>query len=176
MNQNLWGPAYWFTLHTITFQYPFHPTENDKLHYKLFFEQLQFLLPCKYCRIHYQQNWKEIPIQLDSRRSLVEWLIKFHNQVNVITGKPIYTLEQVMYQYESYFGHPIPLDPNAENPLLSNSTVHSSNSSSMKPLLGTSTLSSCLHSFSNISIWFYISILIFVLWMLSIYLVLHKRK
>jgi len=110
MNQNLWGPAYWFTFHTITFQYPFHPTEEQKNSYKLFFEQLQYLLPCKYCREHFKLNWKEVPIQLENRRALVLWLIKFHNQVNIITGKPIMTEDQVLYWYEKYFGHKIILD------------------------------------------------------------------
>ena len=172
MNQNLWGPAYWFTLHTITFQYPFSPTQQDKDHYRSFFESLQYLLPCKYCRLHYQQNLKEVPIQLENRRSLVEWLIKFHNQVNIITGKPIYTVDQIMYQYEKYFGHPIPLDSNTP---LSLSTPSSSSSpdSSMKPLLNQPiSFESCLHSFQNMSIWFYVSILLLLL----LIVILTKKK
>ena len=32
-NTNTWGPSAWIFLHTITFNYPINPTENDKYIY-----------------------------------------------------------------------------------------------------------------------------------------------
>ena len=40
MNQNIWGPHLWFSLHTISFNYPLKPTENDKYN-----QQLQIISP-----------------------------------------------------------------------------------------------------------------------------------
>ena len=32
MNKNIWGPSGWLFMHSISFQYPEYPTEEDKLH------------------------------------------------------------------------------------------------------------------------------------------------
>jgi Erv1 / Alr family len=166
MNQNLWGPAYWFTFHTITFQYPFQPTMEEKRAYGLFFEQLKYLLPCKYCRQHYQQNWNEIPIQLENRRALVEWLVKFHNQVNLITGKPVMSLDQVIYWYETYFGHKILLDePITGEKEKEEDSLHKKKTISESKLFPMFKVS-CI---SRDTFWFYVSILLFLLLLISFY-------
>ena len=41
MNQNLWGPKYCFTLHTMTFEFPKNPTEKDRKTYHSIFISLQ---------------------------------------------------------------------------------------------------------------------------------------
>ena len=37
MDPKIWGPPGWLFLHTITFNYPTNPTEEDKKYYKNFF-------------------------------------------------------------------------------------------------------------------------------------------
>ena len=37
MLTSVWGPSMWHTLHTISFNYPVNPTEEDKKNYKIFF-------------------------------------------------------------------------------------------------------------------------------------------
>ena len=51
MQVNKWGPGGWAFMHTITFNYPLNPTDDDKQHYKNFFQSLKYILPCNYCRI-----------------------------------------------------------------------------------------------------------------------------
>ena len=46
----IWGPALWHSLHTISFNYPVNPTEEDKIRYYKYFKYLGKVLPCKYCR------------------------------------------------------------------------------------------------------------------------------
>ena len=58
---SIWGPLVWTTLHTISFNYPVHPTNEDKKHYKDFIYSLRYVLPCKYCRINLTKNLKQKP-------------------------------------------------------------------------------------------------------------------
>lgn len=110
MNQNIWGPNFWFCLHTITFNYPLEPKSEDKLNYYNFFFNLGKVLPCSYCRKNYQRNFKEMPIRLNSRKELVCWLIDFHNEVNGKEGKRQYTYSEILKIYENKFGKEIKLE------------------------------------------------------------------
>ena len=84
MNVSKWGPGGWVFLHSITFNYPLEPTESDKYNYKLYFDSLKNILPCKYCRQSYDIYIKYIPIDqfLDSRIGVVYWLYRIHNLIN----------------------------------------------------------------------------------------------
>jgi hypothetical protein len=44
----IWGPPMWHFLHTMSFNYPVNPTQEDKEHYRDFVLSLQHVLPCKY--------------------------------------------------------------------------------------------------------------------------------
>lgn len=111
MNVSIWGPSFWFSLHTVTFTYPFYPNEIEKNKIQLFFESIQAILPCKICRDHYAENLKQFPIQTNSRAELMQWLIQLHNSVNRNTGKREWSMEEVISKYEQIFGHPILLYP-----------------------------------------------------------------
>ena len=84
MKTTKWGPPGWTFLHTIVHNYPENPSPLDKCNYKLFFTQCEHVLPCKYCRISFNQYIKEIPIDdyLESRESVSYWLYMIHNKVN----------------------------------------------------------------------------------------------
>lgn len=109
MNQNLWGPYVWSALHCITFGYPLKPTTKDKENYMRFFEALQPVLPCDYCRKNYARNLREKPIRLNSRRSLIYWLIDLHNEVNGKEGRRQYTYNEVVREYEKRLNKKIDL-------------------------------------------------------------------
>ena len=100
MNQNIWGPHFWFMLHTISFNYPLYPTNKDKRHYKTFIDSLQYVLPCGKCRKNFRRNLREMPPILTSRKAFVYWLIDFHNEVNSMTGKKRMSTLRVIELYE----------------------------------------------------------------------------
>ena len=56
MVTSVWGPPMWHYLHTMSFNYPVNPTPEDKKHYRDFIINLQYVLPCKYCRINLKNN------------------------------------------------------------------------------------------------------------------------
>ena len=54
------------------------------------------MLPCRYCRQHYNENLKKLPIQADSKIDLIWWTIDLHNLVNLSTGKKVLSKEEAL--------------------------------------------------------------------------------
>lgn len=103
MNVNKWGPSGWIFLHSITFNYPLNPNNQDKINIKNFFLSTANILPCKYCRQSFLIYIKYIPIDLflESRESLVFWLYKIHQLVNQKIFKPNANIRDVIIKYEN---------------------------------------------------------------------------
>ena len=105
MSQNIkpsiWGPHGWKFMHYVSLGYPIHPTNNEKEHYKTFYESLQYILPCGKCAQNYAENLKQHPIDksLDTRDNLIKWVIDIHNKVNTELGKPIVPYEDALNLY-----------------------------------------------------------------------------
>ena len=101
MRPSLWGPQLWYILHIISFEYPEHPSEYDKRIYHDFYTSLKDVIQCPECRKHYRDHITQYPLtpHLDTRDTLINWVIKVHNFVNVSLGKPELTPRQVMSIY-----------------------------------------------------------------------------
>ena len=90
MLTTVWGPSMWHYLHTMSFNYPVNPTEDDKKHYKEFIINLQYVLPCKYCRQNLTNNLKIFPLKscyMKDRESFSKYIYKLHEMVNKLLGK-----------------------------------------------------------------------------------------
>ena len=86
----IWGPALWHTLHTISFNYPVNPTDEDKKNYRNFILSLQHVLPCKYCRMNLKTNLRQMPLTMNNmknRDSFSRYIYKLHELVNKMLGK-----------------------------------------------------------------------------------------
>jgi len=101
-NPNTWGSSAWVFLYCIANTYPENPLHIEKIQYERFFNDLQFVLPCKKCRTHYQKWLTFSPIypHLQSRYALKEWLFLLHNYINIRLDKGIIrdydTAEKIM--------------------------------------------------------------------------------
>lgn len=89
---NVWGPAAWMFLHTITLNY--QPSKHNASAFLRFFRDLGHVLPCSTCRTNYQDLLKNPKYRLDertlqSRRSLSFWLFRVHNHINKKTKKSL---------------------------------------------------------------------------------------
>ena len=104
MNVNKWGPGGWTFLHSITFNYPLEPSEDDKEKYKSFFSVIGDMLPCKYCRESFKIYYKFIPIDefLDSRIGVTYWLYRIHQLVDEKVFKTNSSFEDVIRKYENF--------------------------------------------------------------------------
>jgi len=90
MLTSVWGPSLWHFLHTMSFNYPIDPTNEEKQQYKSFILSLQHVLPCKYCRINLTNNFKHNPIEdchMENRESFSRYIYKLHELINKLLKK-----------------------------------------------------------------------------------------
>ena len=102
----VWGPAQWHIMHTISFNYPVHPSPEDKKNYRNYILSLQNVLPCKYCRINLKTNLKHMPLtmkHMKNRESFSRYIYKLHELVNKMLNKNSgLTYEDVRERYEHF--------------------------------------------------------------------------
>jgi len=106
MLTTVWGPSLWHFLHTMSFNYPNNPTQEDKKHYMDFIFQLEYILPCKYCRINLKKNFKKVPLLMrcmKDRYSFSKYIYDLHEHINKMLGKKSnLTYEDVRERYEHF--------------------------------------------------------------------------
>ena len=102
----VWGPSLWHYLHTMSFNYPVNPTNEDKKIYKKFIMSLKKVLPCKYCRINMVKNLKAVPLNknaLKNRTNFSKWMFNLHEHVNkMLNKKSGLTYCKVRERYEHF--------------------------------------------------------------------------
>jgi hypothetical protein len=106
MLTSVWGPPLWHFLHTMSFNYPIHPTTSEKKYYMNFIKSLENILPCKYCRINFKKNLKTLPINLDamkSRDTFSKYIFDLHELINkMLNKKSNLKYEEVRETYEHF--------------------------------------------------------------------------
>jgi hypothetical protein len=106
MQVSIWGPALWHYLHVMSFNYPVNPTDEDKKHYKDFILNLQYVLPCKYCRMNLTNNFKKKPIEMchmENRETFSRYIYDLHELVNkMLDKKSNLTYCDVRERYEHF--------------------------------------------------------------------------
>ena len=106
MLTSVWGPSMWHYLHTMSFNYPVHPTQDDKKHYRNFMKSLVNVLPCKYCRINLKTNYKNLPLRkcdMKNRESFSKYVYYLHELVNkMLKKKSGLSYCQVRDRYENF--------------------------------------------------------------------------
>lgn len=106
MLTTVWGPGIWHYLHTMSFNYPVHPTESQKQHYRNFVLELQHVLPCGKCRDNLKKNLEKMPITtetMESRDTFSRYIYELHEMVNEMLGKKSgLTYEMVRERYEHF--------------------------------------------------------------------------
>jgi len=86
----VWGPAQWHMLHTISFNYPVNPTQEQKNNYRNYILSHQNVLPCGACRKNLASNLKHHPITMDhmkNRHTFSKYIYDLHEIVNEMLGK-----------------------------------------------------------------------------------------
>ena len=103
---SVWGPPMWHFLHTMSFNYPVEPTQEDKEHYRDFILSLQHVLPCKYCRQNLKTNLKSLPLtmaQMKNRETFSRYVYELHELVNrMLKKKSNLTYCDVRERYEHF--------------------------------------------------------------------------
>ena len=108
MKPEIWGPHAWIFLHSITLEYPDHPTNEDKQNMTNFINALKYVLPCHKCKINFNDHLQSHPLTnniLSSKSNLIKWLIDIHNSVNKLTNKKELTYEAALAQLLQLYDH-----------------------------------------------------------------------
>jgi hypothetical protein len=82
LDPNVWGPHYWFFLHTISMTYPHHPNEVTKKKYYEFIQNLPLFIPVETMSSEFSKLIDQYPITpyLDNRESFVRWVWFIHEK------------------------------------------------------------------------------------------------
>jgi hypothetical protein len=97
----IWGPNFWFFLHTIAICYSLTPNETIKKKYYNFIQTIPLLLPDEEMGKHFSKILDDYPVMpyLDSRESFTKWMHFIHNRVNIHLNKPIMSYKDSMIEY-----------------------------------------------------------------------------
>ena len=101
----IWGPHYWFFLHTISMCYPNHPNDITKKKYYEFVQNIPLFIPIESISGDFSKLLDKYPVTpyLDNRESFVRWVWFIHNKINQKLEKPEITLNDFYIKYYEYY-------------------------------------------------------------------------
>jgi len=104
----VWGPHYWFFLHTLATTYPHHPNTITKKKYYEFIQNLPLFLPVEEISKEFSKLLEEYPVTpyLDNRDSFVKWMHFIHNKINEKLEKPTISLNEFFVKYYENYKSP----------------------------------------------------------------------
>ena len=91
-------------MHIVSFNYPnsFYKNNNIKNNklYESFYKHIYYIIPCNECRNHYKYQMEKYPIKFYIQKNkLDELIILYHNNVNALNNKKIYSYNQAKKLY-----------------------------------------------------------------------------
>jgi hypothetical protein len=101
LDPKIWGPHYWFFLHTLAMCYPNYPNEVTKKKYYDFIQNLPMFIPIEKIATYFSKLLDEYPVQpyLDNRESFIRWIWFIHNKINQKLEKPQMSLNDFYVKY-----------------------------------------------------------------------------
>ena len=105
LDPKVWGPHYWFVLHTIALKYPLNPNTTIKKKYYDFIQNLPLFIPIEDFGNLFSSFLDKYPVTpyLDSRESFVKWMHFIHNKINIYLGVPTLTSTEAMTAYYEHY-------------------------------------------------------------------------
>jgi hypothetical protein len=105
LDPKIWGPHYWFFLHTVAMTYPHHPNSVTKKKYFEFIQNLPLFIPVDEISKELEKLIDKYPITpyLDNRDSFVRWTHFIHNKINEKLEKPPISLNDFFIQYYKHY-------------------------------------------------------------------------
>ena len=101
LDPKVWGPHYWFFLHTLAMTYPHHPNTVTKKKYYEFIQNLPLFIPVEEISGEVSKLIDKYPVvpYLDDRDSFVRWMHFIHNKINEKLEKPQISLNDFFVNY-----------------------------------------------------------------------------
>ena len=113
LEPKVWGPHYWFFIHTVAMTYPVRPNAVTKKKYYEFIQNLPLFIPVENIAGEFSKLLDKYPVMpyLDNRESLIRWTHFIHNKINKKLEKPTISLNEFYIKYyEEYKSQNIKLD------------------------------------------------------------------
>lgn len=109
LNPEVWGPHFWFFLHTLSVCYPIRPTKSIKKKYYDFIINLPIFVPNHNIGNRLAHLLDEFPVTpyLDSRLSFMKWVHFIHNKINLELNKQEVDFRKGLEMYYSAY-KPVP--------------------------------------------------------------------
>ena len=97
----IWGPKYWFVIHSIAYNYPEYPNDITKRKYYDFIQNIPLLLPNEDMGNNFSEMLDKYPVTpyLDCRDSFIRWVHFIHNKINISLGKKQISLFESLDHY-----------------------------------------------------------------------------
>ena len=107
LDPKIWGPHYWFFLHTIAMTYPIHPNAVTKKKYYEFVQNIPLFIPVENISGEFSKLIDKYPVvpYLDNRESFIRWMWFIHNKINQKLEKPQITLNEFYLKYYEEYKH-----------------------------------------------------------------------
>lgn len=104
-NPDVWGPHYWFFLHTIAESYPENPNQVTKKKYYDLINNMPLFIPNDDLGDKFSKYLDKYPVSpyLSSRESFVRWMHFIHNKYNVLLNKKEISLPEALSQYRDLY-------------------------------------------------------------------------
>uniref|UniRef100_A0A6C0HTS8 thiol oxidase n=1 Tax=viral metagenome TaxID=1070528 RepID=A0A6C0HTS8_9ZZZZ len=104
-NPDIWGPHYWFFLHTVAESYPLSPNEVTKRKYYDLIQNFPLFIPDSEIGDKFSKMLDKYPVQpyLGNRDSFVRWVHFIHNKVNYRLGKIELSLPMALEKYRDEY-------------------------------------------------------------------------
>ena len=101
LDPTIWGPHYWFVLHTIALCYPLTPNAVTKKKYYDFIQNLPLMIPVERMGNRFSEMLDKYPVTpyLDSRESFMKWMHFIHNKYNLLEGKKELSMYEAIDKY-----------------------------------------------------------------------------
>ena len=105
LDSNIWGPHYWFFMHTAALSYPVTPNDTIKKKYYEFFHNFPLFMPDQKMAASFSDLLETQPVSpyLDSKDSLVRWTHFIHNKINKKLEKDQISLGKFYTEYHKQY-------------------------------------------------------------------------
>jgi len=101
----VWGPHYWFFLHTVAQTYPDTPNDISKRKYYDLIQNMPLFIPNEEIGNNFSRILDKYPVTpyLDNKDSFIRWVHFIHNKINHSIGKEELSYMMAMDKYNSEY-------------------------------------------------------------------------
>ena len=102
---DIWGPHFWFFLHTIAEAYPLTPNKVTKRKYYDLIQNFPLFIPHDNMGNQFSHLIDKYPVSpyLDTRESFTRWVHFIHNKINYMLDKKRILLPDALKKYRDLY-------------------------------------------------------------------------